>query len=65
MKVKKSELLSVSELAKLEHKTPQAIRKAIKEQRIYAFKVGGFWVIPKHGMRNLFIGKSRRRRVKR
>lgn len=42
---KPKNLVSVSQLAKLKGQTPQAIRKAIKERRIKAFKVGEQWVV--------------------
>lgn len=45
MKKVKLKLFSVSQYAKLKGVTPQAIRKAIKERRIYAEKVGCQWVI--------------------
>lgn len=45
MKNQKYNLVSVSQLAKIRKVTPQAIRKAIKEKRIKARRIGKQWVI--------------------
>lgn len=48
-----SDLISVSEFAKFKGITSQAVRKAIKEYRIEAVKVGCQWVIKKEELRKL------------
>ena len=46
-----TDLLSVSQVAKHCRMTPQAIRKAIKEQRLIATRIGAFWVIDKNDVK--------------
>lgn len=40
-----SNFVSVTQFAKLKGVTPQAVRKAIKEKRIWAEKVGCQWIV--------------------
>lgn len=57
-------LITVSQYAKLYNITPQAIRKAISEKRIYAEKVGNSWLIQRPNMWNnktkqrIFLSKT-------
>jgi len=48
---------SVSEFAEESKVTSQAIRKAIKEKRIKAFKIGKQWAIEKKELRKYLYGE--------
>ena len=43
--------VTVSQYAKFKHITPQAVRKAIAQNRLDAKKVGSQWLIPKQDER--------------